>query len=98
MRDALPAFLLNLQKRCATILSWSAFPSVFLVDFHDSDQISTLQFKNRNCAECSTEFTPMIEFCAQGSIKDKPWWLILLPEWKMLNKRWKSILHLLHEK
>jgi len=40
----------------------------------------------------------MIEFCAQGSIKDKPWWLILLPEWKMLNKRWKSILHLLHEK
>ena len=37
-------------------------------------------------------------FTEQGSIKDKPWWLILLPEWKMLNKRWKSILHLLLEK
>ena len=51
-----------------------------------------------NCGECSTEFTPMIEFCGQCSIKSASQWLVPLPLGKMPSYGWKSVLHLLFEK
>jgi hypothetical protein len=50
-----------------------------------------------NCAQCSTELSPMIELCVQGSIK--PWtaWLVPLLEQGIRGKGWKSVLPPLHQ-
>jgi len=60
----------------------SGFSGLEMVDSHHSRRIPPIDLKNRrtftpfttlvrkngNCAQCSTEFTPMIECCVQGSI------------------------------
>jgi hypothetical protein len=65
------------------------FPSLTLKSVEHSRYLPKCQATG-NLAEGSTEFAPMIEFLAQGSIKPKPPWLVPFPERNMPGNEWES--------
>src|SRR6266480_4824971 len=67
------------------------FASISYVSPQKSSNIHAIYYycNGGNCAQCSTELAPIIEFLAQGSIKPEPRWLVPLRQPKMPENEWK---------
>ena len=95
-----PVSVFGFSTKCAQCLCCSTFrahvpvwgqkPSMFRVIY--------LLPGGGNWPECSTESTPVLEFCAEYSNTSELLWLVPLQGRKMPGNEWKFVLHLFYWK
>jgi len=84
------------EARCEAVFPDNSTPVLmFQVIYHVCHSIKYSSARGRgNCAQCSTELTPMIEFCGECSIHLEVAWVEPLLEQDLRCERRKSVLPL----